>query len=215
MSITQTALTDAIMEKYIRPIRRPRTQRAGLEFEMPIVNRKGAAVDFAVVHALTADFISAFGFSDEHRDDDGYIYCAADPVSGDTISYDCSYNTLELSFGKARDLLEVKARFETYVRFLNRELGKSGYTLTGMGIHPNANINRNQPIQNERYRMLYHYLHSYPQHADEVAMRFHQRPPFGSQQVSGSRRQSQEDSRDCRMSFRNRQRSPSRQGLLF
>ena len=49
-----------------------------------------------------------------------------------------------------------------------------------MGINPNADINHNKPIQNERYRMLYHYLHSYPQHTAEVPMRFHERPDFGT-----------------------------------
>ena len=35
----------------------------------------------------------------DRKDDDGYIYLAASPKTGDSISYDCSYNTLEFSFG--------------------------------------------------------------------------------------------------------------------
>ena len=37
---------------------------------------------------------------------------------------DCSYSNLELSFGKANGLFEIKERFETYIRFLNTEFAK-------------------------------------------------------------------------------------------
>lgn len=177
MSITQTALTDAIIEKYIHPIRRPRTQRAGLEFELPIVNRNGAAVDFEVVHALTADFIMAFGFSDEHRDDDGHIYCAADPVSGDALSYDCSYNTLELSFGAEDDLNVVYDRFCRYYLFIQERLGRADHMLTGMGVNPHWRVNRCEPIANGRYRMLLHHLQSYTRYPGVLT--FHDVPQFG------------------------------------
>ena len=36
--INKQALDEAIYEKYIRPIQRPRRLYAGLEFELPIVN---------------------------------------------------------------------------------------------------------------------------------------------------------------------------------
>ena len=147
---------------------------------MPVVNLNGQAVDEAVSIAAAESFIEHFGFIESGRDTDGNITSARDSKNGDILSFDCCYSNLELSFGKAVGLFEIKERFEKYVRFLNSEFEKHGYTLTGMGVNPNADINHNLPIQNERYRMLYHHLHSYPKHKNEVAMRFHERPDFGT-----------------------------------
>ena len=173
-------IRQAIYDKYIAPTKKERPDFIGVEIEMPVVNLSGQAVDEAVSIKTAERFIEHFDFKVSGRDTDGNITSAKDDLTGDILSFDCCYSNLELSFGKAVGLFEIKERFEKYVRFLNSEFGKFGYTLTGMGINPNADINHNLPIQNERYRMLYHYLHSYPDHADEVDIRFHKRPDFGT-----------------------------------
>ena len=147
---------------------------------MPVVNLSGQPVDEAVSIKTAESFIKNFGFIESGKDSNGSITSAKHEETGDILSFDCCYSNLELSFGKAVTLFEIKERFEYYCRFLNAEFAKEGYTLTGMGVNPNADVNHNQPIQNERYRMLYHYLHSYPKHKNEVAMRFHERPDFGT-----------------------------------
>ena len=173
-------IRQAIYDKYIAPTKKERPDYIGVEIEMPVVNLNGQAVDEAVSIAAAESFIEHFGFIESGRDTDGNITSARDSKNGDILSFDCCYSNLELSFGKAVGLFEIKERFEKYVRFLNSEFEKHGYTLTGMGVNPNADINHNLPIQNERYRMLYHHLHSYPKHKNEVAMRFHERPDFGT-----------------------------------
>ena len=170
----------AIYDKYIAPTKKERPDYIGVEIEMPVVNLSGQPVDEAVSIKTAENFIKNFGFIESGKDSNGSITSAKHEETGDILSFDCCYSNLELSFGKAVDLFEIKKRFEDYCRFLNAEFAKHGYTLTGMGVNPNADINHNQPIQNERYRMLYHYLHSYPQHKNEVAMRFHERPDFGT-----------------------------------
>ena len=156
----------AIYDKYIAPTKKERPDYIGVEIEMPVVNLDGQAVDEAVSIETAERFIEHFSFIVSGRDTDGNITSAKDTQTGDILSFDCCYSNLELSFGKAAGLFEIKERFEKYVRFLNSEFAKHGYTLTGMGINPHADINHNLPIQNERYRMLYHYLHSYPEHTD-------------------------------------------------
>ena len=37
-----------------------------------------------------------------------------------------------------------------------------------------------RPVPNERYRMLYHYLHSYHRYENTINMHFHDRPDFGT-----------------------------------
>ena len=170
----------AIYDKYIAPTTKERPDYIGVEIEMPVVNLSGQPVDETVSIKTAESFIRQFGFIASGSDTDGNITSAKHEQTGDILSFDCCYSNLELSFGKAVGLFEIKDRFERYCRFLNTEFAKHGYTLTGMGVNPNADINHNQPIQNERYRMLYHYLHSYPQHKNEVAMRFHERPDFGT-----------------------------------
>ncbi len=170
----------AIYDKYIAPTRRERPDYIGVEIEMPVVNLSGQAVDEAVSIETAESFIEHFGFIRSGTDADGNLTSAKDEQTGDILSFDCCYSNLELSFGKAVGLFEIKERFENYVRFLNAEFSKHGYTLTGMGVNPNEDVNHNRPIPNERYRMLYHYLHSYPQHSDEVDIRFHKRPDFGT-----------------------------------
>ena len=173
-------IRNAIYDKYIAPTKKKRPDYIGVEIEMPVVNLYGKPVDEAVSINVAEKFTDHFGFSPEGHDSNGNLASSKHSPTGDILSFDCCYSNLELSFGKAVSLFEVKERFEKYCRFLNAEFAKHNYTLTGMGVNPNADINHNKPIQNERYRMLYHYLHSYPQHKNEVDIRFHERPDFGT-----------------------------------
>ena len=145
--------------------------------ELPIVNLARKPVDFGVIHALTDAFIAQFAFDEIHRDDEGHIYAAVRSVNGDGLSYDCSFNTLEFSFGVEKDLNVIYGRFREYYSFIQDFLTGHGHTLTGMGINPYHEINNNVPIANGRYRMLLHHLESYEKYKD--AMVFHHTPNFG------------------------------------
>ena len=170
-------LEEAIYQRYIVPTKRSRTERVGLEFELPIVNQRNKPVDFQVVHRLTDDFIRQFGFASFQRDDDGYIYSALNNQTGDGLSYDCSYNTLEFSFGVEEDMNRLDERFRQYYSFVQDRLQREHHTLTGMGINPHYRINQNIPVRSERYRMLLHHLCSYPLYGQAIP--FHDHPNFG------------------------------------
>ena len=170
-------LNETIYERYIKPTKRKRTRTVGLEFEFPIVNLSARPVDFPAIHRVTDKFIGAFGFSDIRRDDDAHIYFAGDTVTGDSISFDCSYNTLEFSFGTDTEIDTLYGRFRRYYEYMQSELGKAGHALTGMGINPGYAVNRNVPVVSERYRMLFHHLCSYKNYGKEIL--FHDHPNFG------------------------------------
>lgn len=170
-------LDEAIYERYIAPTKRDRTKRVGLEFELPIVNQRSRPVDFRVVHRLTDEFIRHFGFASIQRDDDGHIYSALHDGTGDGLSYDCSYNTLEFSFGVEEDMNRLSERFRRYYSFVQERLQREHHTLTGMGINPHHQINQNVPVRSERYRMLLHHLCSYPLYGRAIP--FHSHPNFG------------------------------------
>lgn len=170
-------LEEAIYERYIVPTKREKTKLAGLEFELPIVNRKNAPVDFSVVHRITDAFVAYFSFEEIKRDDDGYIYMALDNKTGDGLSFDCSYNTLEFSFGTEENLQIVYGRFVRYYTWLQEKLGEYDHMLTGMGINPHHAVNQNVPVVSERYRMLLHHLTTYKKYGQQIP--FHDCPNFG------------------------------------
>ena len=178
MNILQ--LDDALYKKYISPTEKQRSSSIGIEVEMPVVDLSGKAVDEAAVISAADKFRVHFGFEITCRDDNGNVNSMTHEESGDNLSFDCSYSNLELSMGKSDDLNILHKRFIKYYEYLQKLFKPLGYTLTGMGINPHYNINTNKPVPNERYRMLYHYLHSYRRYEGEIGRRFHDRPDFGT-----------------------------------
>ena len=169
-------IKNAIYKKYIVPTQRKRKDYVGVEFELPIVNLNKKAVDFSVVHKLADAFVEFFKFKDIKRDDDCYIFSATSNINGDGLSFDCSYNTLELSFGTESNLNILYTRFKEYYSFIQAFLLPYNHTLTGMGINPYREYNNNIPIPSERYRMLFHHLSSYTKYNGG---QFHNYPNFG------------------------------------
>ncbi len=165
----------AIWQKYILPTRRQKTDCVGVEFEFPVINKSYSAVDFDVVHKLSEVFVKEFEFEHITRDDEGFIYNAFSQKSGDDLSFDCSYNTLELSFGKEENINNIYARFVKYYEFIRSYLTRFNHTISGMGINPCRKQNKNVPILSERYRMLLHHLMSYKKYNGN----FHNYPNFG------------------------------------
>ena len=98
--MTNDQILQKLYEKYIRPTEDNNDNFIGVEIEMPIVNLNRQAVDFKVVHTLTEKFCARFGFAVSGIDDEGNVYAAQHEPTGDILSYDCSYNNLELSFGR-------------------------------------------------------------------------------------------------------------------
>jgi gamma-glutamylcysteine synthetase len=102
----------AVYEKYIAPTKADRPDYIGVEIEMPVVNLNGEAVDEQIAIQTAEAFSAHFRFEPENRDAEGNFISARHPETGDILSFDCSYSNLELSFGKATGLFEIKERFE-------------------------------------------------------------------------------------------------------
>ncbi|MCM1158146.1 MAG: hypothetical protein NC300_05695 [Bacteroidales bacterium] len=176
--IERALIREKLYQKYIEPTRKKRQEYIGIEVEMPVVNLDKQAVDFEQIHKLTNRFMSRFQFEVMSRDDDGNINAVNHPGNGDILSYDCSYNNLELSLGREKTLQVLYQRFSEYYTYIQQELKKCHYTLTGMGVNPYRNYNQNIPIPNGRYRMLFHHLNSYPQYRN-LPLYFHEYPDYG------------------------------------
>lgn len=170
-------LRKILYSRFILPTIAKTDDYIGVETEIPVVELSGGAVDYDVVHQVTDAFIGHFDFGSVRRDDDGKIYYAEDITTGDTISFDCSYNTFEIAFGKEADLNDIAERFYTYFSFADDELRSKGHALTGMGINPGHRVNSREPVANGRYRMLLHHLESYKRYGKEFS--FHDVPYYG------------------------------------
>ncbi len=171
-------LRELLYKKYIEPTKRRRQKYIGVEIEMPVLSLENEAVDTDAIQTVTKEFIEQFDFSVTGIDSDGNIYSAQSQENGDILSYDCSYNNLELSFGKEKNLFAIKERFDVYYTALQQLFSEYRYIVTGLGVNPNRNINNNVPIANERYRMLFHHLSSYPKY-ERMMMKFHSYPKYG------------------------------------
>jgi gamma-glutamylcysteine synthetase len=147
-----------LYNRWIAPTEKQRERYVGVEIELPLVNLNQEAVDFHVVHNLTARFQERFGFVVKSLDNHGNIFALEHAATGDLFTYDCSYNNLEFSFGKALVLSEVDDRLRSYYAFIQDVLAERNHTLTGMGINPHRHLNWNVPVPTGRYRMLHHHL---------------------------------------------------------
>ncbi len=176
---SEEIIREKLFDKYIAPTKKKKQDFIGIEIEMPIVNLNREPVDFEIVHEVTDRFLKEFHFQVAGRDDEENINSAEDERIGDILSYDCSYNNLELSMGREKDLHSIYRRFCCYYCFLQREFAKYNYTLTGMGVNPYRQYNHNVPIPNGRYRMLFHHLGSYEKYM-EMPMYFHEYPGYGT-----------------------------------
>ena len=65
--MTKEEIMSRLYERFIRPTEQKRESFIGVEIEMPIVNLNREAVDFAVVHKLTADASSERGAAGPFR----------------------------------------------------------------------------------------------------------------------------------------------------
>ncbi|MBR1873973.1 MAG: glutamylcysteine synthetase [Eubacterium sp.] len=171
-------MRECLYKKYITPTERKGEDYIGVEIEMPVVNMNGKATDFSVTKSVANLFFDTFGFDAVGKDAFGQVYSATDSVTGDNLSFDCSYNNLELSFGKEKTLSEINSRFVRYVEWLNREFGKKGHMLTGMGINPNYKAVRKDFLPVPRYQMLEGFLKRYKDW--KVPMYFHPYPDFAT-----------------------------------
>lgn len=176
--MTKEEIFSRLYDRYIKPTESKKECYIGVEIEMPIVNLEHKAVDFDVIHRLTASFLNEFHFTPAGIDEQGHIYSALNRENGDIFSYDCSYNNMEFSFGKESELHSIYGRFRRYYDFVQDYFRPYNYTLTGMGINPNRLVNNNVPIENGRYKMLFHHLSSFSKYSC-LPMYFHKYPQFG------------------------------------
>lgn len=177
--ITNQEIKKQLYQRFIEPTTKGYKDFIGIEIEIPILNLEKTAVNFIIVHKVTGIFLENFTqFKPKVTDHNGHFCSLIDEKTGDIISYDCSYNNLEFSLGKEKDLNKVYERFKIYYEFFKKTFEKYNHTLTGIGINPYRKYNNHIPIPSQRYQMLYHHLCSYSKYS-KLPKYFHDYPEYG------------------------------------
>lgn len=171
-------IKELIYDKYIKPTETDRETYVGVEIEIPIVNLSGEATSHNVSRKAFNSIVSELGLKKTKFDNRGYNHEALNEKNGDLFSFDCSYNNLEISFGKETSLIDVNQRLKDYIRLFNRELGKENHILTGLGIQPYYKKCRQDYIDCGRYKMLEGFLRKAD--AWKRIGGFHKYPGFGT-----------------------------------
>lgn len=178
LTMNSDEIKEVIYNKYIVPVVNKNENSVGVELEMPVINIDKKAVDFEAVHQVTQAFINNLGFTPINFDDNNNVYLAENKATGDTLSYDYSYNNMEFSMGRERDLNVVYNRVKEYYAFAASILQKYNHMITGMGVNPHYMYNDNNALPGERYRMIQNHLESYEKYNRFES--FHKYPEFGA-----------------------------------
>lgn len=178
-TITEDKIKKGLYQRFIEPTKNNENNYIGIEIEIPILNLEKKPVDFQVVHKITEEFKKQYtNFKPQTIDHNNHICSLINKKNNDIISYDCSYNNLEFSFGRETNLFNIYERFCDYYSFFKELFEKHNHTLTGLGINPYRIYNKHIPIPNERYQMLYHHLCSYSRYS-KLPKYFHDHPEYG------------------------------------
>ena len=176
--IDEEIIRNKLYAEFIKPTNQKKNF-IGIEIEIPIINLDKKAVDFDVVHEITAKFQKQYDdFKSDGIDYDGNVFALKNPKTEDIVCYDCSYNNIEFAMGREKELFSIHERFGEYYSFVKESFEEHNHTLTGMGINPYRKYNINEPIPSERYLMLYHHLKSVDNYRN-TPMYFHKYPEYG------------------------------------
>ena len=176
--IDEEIIRNKLYAEFIKPTNQKKNF-IGIEIEIPIINLDKKAVDFDVVHEITAKFQKQYDdFKSDGIDYNGNVFALKNPKTEDIVCYDCSYNNIEFAMGREKELFSIHERFGEYYSFVKESFEEHNHTLTGMGINPYRKYNINEPIPSERYLMLYHHLKSVDNYRN-TPMYFHSYPEYG------------------------------------
>lgn len=151
---------EIIYDRFINPFAGKKIGNVGVELEFPLINNNGGDIDTKFVASIM-DFIEEKGFSCVLYGVNGEKLFMENE-KGDCLSFDNSYNNFEFSMMYGDNLLDIKARFDSYYEMVQIYLARKNHSLADRGTNPNyANLSVNHtPFTT--YNMVQEYLHKFP-----------------------------------------------------
>ena len=148
-------LTKKIYNTFINPIYIKKQNFIGIELEFPIINLDKKPVDVCMLQKIMNLLITNYNFKKLATDKDERIYSIQNSINKDIICFECSYNTLEFSMYRDKDIVSISKRFYDYFNIINKILISKNHTMTGLGFNPYYKFTNSSAIKNNRYEKIY------------------------------------------------------------
>ncbi len=148
-------LTQNIYDTFINPISIKKQNFIGIELEFPVINLNKKPVDICMLQKIMIFLINNHNFKKLATDTDKRIYSIQNSINKDIICFECSYNTLEFSMYRDKDIVSISKRFYDYFNIINNILISKNHTMTGLGFNPYYKFTNPSAIKNNRYEKIY------------------------------------------------------------
>lgn len=151
---------EIIYDRFIKPFAGKKQGNIGVELEFPLINNDGGDIDIPFVASIM-DFIEDKGFSCVLYGVGGEKLFMENE-KGDCLSFDNSYNNFEFSMMYGDNLLDIKARFDSYYEMVQNYLSGKNHSLADRGTNPNYGKISVNHTPFATYNMVQEYLHKFP-----------------------------------------------------
>lgn len=139
-------------QKFLSKLKR--SDYVGVEIEMPLINTNSPfQVDSKIVQQLFMELLKC-NFVAANYDNEKNIISLKNINNGDTISVEYSFNTLEFSLNKERNIYNLMNKFNSYYEFINDFLKEYDYKLCDVGINPNYKYINRKCLNQDRYKVI-------------------------------------------------------------
>lgn len=155
---------DELIDKYfIQKFKDKDKLYVGIEVEMPLIHLDRTPVETSFVWKILTLLKNKFSFVMVRAVKEGIPYEAGCPA-GDIFSFDTTYNTIEFSMNKERDLGITERRFYEYAEAIQDLAKRNGYLLCGMGTNPYALYADAAPLNTPAMLAKSEFLKKYTSH---------------------------------------------------
>jgi len=158
-----------VMEQLVTPYLEKKPEYIGTEIETVFFSLEGEKNNKEVMCEAFDYMIEHYGFRKAIVGTDGYVVRIEN--GKDSISADYSYEILEFSMGKSRNIHEIRERFHSYAKPLATFLREKGYLFTGMGsnLFHTEFKDDSQYTHDPFYNKIREYVLTYTAHKDPSA----------------------------------------------
>ena len=132
----------------------------GIEAEFPVISTTGCNPGVDVLQRLLREIAIELDFLPERFSSKGAPISARSATTGDLLSYEFGYSTLEFSLSPSRNLLDADQRLSWYVEKSIAMLERFGLTLKGFGLNQSPWCRMLPHVEDARYDAVFTYLNN-------------------------------------------------------
>lgn len=159
-------VTEIVKNRFLKNFYNKEKGNIGVELEFPLLNMNKKPVDEDVCNGLLQYFLNN-GFEVEDTTTDKKPAFIVNNYS-DVLSFDNSYNNFEFSMNYGDNLLEIKNRFEQYLKQAESYLKPYNHIIAGLGTNPYKRYITQSHVSYPVYNMVDEFLHNYSEDTHNI-----------------------------------------------